>query len=190
MPNISTNEFRPGLRVLLDGDPCTMVETEFVKPGKGQAFTRVRLKNLITSRTWERTFKSGESLPTADVREVAMQYLYFDGDTYHFMLSDGSYEQVEVDAATLGDAKYWIREEDLCQVVLWDGRPISITPPIFVELEVVQTDPGVRGDTATGGSKTAIMSTGASIRVPLFIEAGEVLRIDTRTGEYVGRAKG
>ncbi len=190
MPNISTNEFRPGVRVLLDGDPCVMVDTEFVKPGKGQAFTRVRLKNLITSRTWERTFKSGESLPTADVMEVEMQYLYFDGDAYHFMLSDGSYEQVEVDAKTLGEAKQWIREEDMCQVVLWDGRPISITPPIFVELEVTQTDPGVRGDTATGGSKVAIMSTGASIRVPLFIEEGEVLRIDTRTGEYVGRAKG
>ncbi len=175
--------------MLLDGEPCVMVETEFVKPGKGQAFTRVRLKNFITSRIWERTFKSGESLSTADIVEIEMQYLYFDGDAHHFMLTDGSYEQMEVDAKTLSEAKHWIREEDICQVVLWNGRPISITPPTFVELEVAQTDPGVRGDTATGGSKVAIMSTGASIRVPLFIEEGEVLRIDTRTGEYVGRAK-
>ena len=189
MANASTSEFRPGLRVLLDGDPCVVVDSEFVKPGKGQAFTRVRLKNLITSRIWERTFKSGETLPTADVMEVEMQYLYFDGDTYHFMLTNGSYEQMEVDEQTLGDARHWIREEDHCQVVLWDGRPISIAPPTFVELEVAQTDPGVRGDTATGGSKVAVMSTGASIRVPLFIEEGEVLRIDTRVGEYVGRAR-
>ncbi len=190
MPNIPTNEFRQGLRVLLDGDPCVITESEFVKPGKGQAFTRVRLKNLITSRQWERTFKSGESIPSADVLEVEMQYLYFDGEIYHFMLSDGSYEQMEVDEKTLGDARQWIQEEDTCQVVLWNGRPISITPPTFVQLKVAQTDPGVRGDTATGGSKVAVMSTGASIRVPLFIEEGEVLRVDTRTGEYVGRAKG
>ncbi len=190
MPNVATNEFRPGLRVLLDGDPCVIVESEFVKPGKGQAFTRVRLKNLITSRMWERTFKSGETLPAADVLEVEMQYLYFDGNSYHFMLNDGSYEQIEVDSRTLGDAKQWIQEEDACQAVLWNGRPISITPPTFVELEVAQTDPGVRGDTATGGSKVAVMSTGANVRVPLFIEEGEVLRIDTRSGEYVGRAKG
>lgn len=190
MPNVPTNEFRPGLRVLLDGDPCVITESEFVKPGKGQAFTRVRLKNLITSRVWERTFKSGESIPSADVREVEMQYLYFDGDSYHFMLNDGSYEQMEVDDQTLGDTRQWIQEEDLCEVVLWNGRPISITPPTFVEIRVTQTDPGVRGDTATGGSKPAILATGASVRVPLFIEEGEVLRIDTRTGEYVGRAKG
>ena len=190
MANIPTSDFRPGLRVLLDGDPCVMVESEFVKPGKGQAFTRVRLKNLITSRVWERTFKSGESIPSADVLEVAMQYLYFDGEIYHFMLDDGSYEQMEVDEKTLGDARQWIQEEDFCQVVLWNGRPISIAPPTFVTLQVAETDPGVRGDTATGGTKSAILSTGASVRVPLFIEEGEVLRIDTRTGEYVGRAKG
>ena len=190
MANVSSNDFRPGLRVLLDGDPCVITESEFVKPGKGQAFTRVRLKNLITSRVWERTFKSGDSLPAADVMEVEMQYLYFDGEHYHFMLHDGSYEQVEVDEDTLGGTKQWIQEEDLCRVVLWNGRPISITPPTFVELRVAQTDPGVRGDTATGGSKVAVLTTGASVRVPLFIEEGEALRIDTRNGEYVGRAKG
>ena len=190
MPNVSTNEFRPGLRVLLDGDPCVIVESEFVKPGKGQAFVRVRLKNYITSRVLERTFKSGEVVPAADVVEVEMQYLYFDGDAYHFMLTDGSYEQMEVDEQTLGNAKQWLQEEDHAQAVLWNGRPISIVPPTFVEIKVAQTDPGVRGDTATGGNKVAIMSTGASIRVPLFIEEGEVLRIDTRNGEYVGRAKG
>ncbi len=190
MPSIATNEFRPGARVLLDGDPCVIVESEFVKPGKGQAFTRVRLKNLITARTWERTFKSGETLPAADVLEMEIQYLYFDGDTHHFMLTDGSFEQLEVEPKALADASQWIQEEDLCQAVLWNGRPISITPPTFVELEVAQTDPGVRGDTATGGSKVAVMATGASVRVPLFIEQGEVLRIDTRNGEYVGRAKG
>lgn len=189
MATYSTNEFRSGLKVLLEGDPCSILENEFVKPGKGQAFNRVKFRNLKSGRVWERTFKSGESIEAADVMEVAMEYLYADGEFCHFMRTDGSFEQVAATLAVVGDAKDWLKEQDECTVTLWNDDPIAVVPPNFVELEVTETDPGIRGDTAQGGTKPATLSTGAVIKVPLFIEIGEVLRVDTRTGEYVGRSK-
>ena len=191
MATYSTNEFRSGLKVMLDNDPCTILENEFVKPGKGQAFNRVKLRNLKTDRVWERTFKSGESIEAADVMETDMQYLYSDGDNWHFMRTDGSYEQIEADEAAVGDARNWLKEENEYQVTLWNDQPIAVTPPNFVELEVVETDPGLKGDTATGGTKPATLSTGHTVKgVPLFINIGDILKIDTRTGEYVSRGKG
>lgn len=188
MASYATNEFRAGLKVLLEGDPCAILENEFVKPGKGQAFNRVKFRNLKTGRVWERTFKSGESIAAADVVEQAMQYLYTDGEFHHFMKTDGSYEQVAASASVIGDAAQWITEQDLCQVTLWNDDPIAVAVPNFVTLEVTETDPGLKGDTAQGGSKPATLSTGAVIRVPLFINQGDKLKIDTRKGEYVSRA--
>ncbi|WFF42371.1 elongation factor P [Salinicola endophyticus] len=188
MANYSTNEFKGGLKVMLDGDPCNILENEFVKPGKGQAFNRVKLRNLITGRVWERTFKSGESLEGADVMDLDMEYLYTDGDMWHFMKTDGSFEQYAVDRKAIGDVEKWLKEQAVYTVTLWNDNAIAVSPPNFLELEVVETDPGLKGDTAQGGSKPAKLSSGATVRVPLFINQGEVLKIDTRTGEYVSRA--
>ncbi|MDH3980629.1 MAG: elongation factor P [Gammaproteobacteria bacterium] len=188
MASYSTNEFKGGLKIMLDGDPCAIIENEFVKPGKGQAFNRVKIRNLKTGRVIERTFKSGESVEAADVMDVDLQYLYADGEFWHFMDTD-SYEQQAADATAVGDAKLWLKEQDMCQVTLWNGVPLAVTPPNFVLLTVAETDPGVRGDTSGGGGKPATLETGAVVRVPLFVDIGETLKIDTRTGEYVGRAK-
>ena len=188
MASYSTNEFRPGLKVMLDGDPCSILDNEFVKPGKGQAFNRVKLRNLKSGRVWERTFKSGESLDGADVVDRSMEYLYNDGEFWHFM-DPNSFEQVQADAAAVGDSAKWLKEQDSVEVTLYNGAPLSVTPPNFVELEIVETDPGLKGDTAQGGSKPATLTTGAVVRVPLFIDQGEVIRVDTRSGEYVSRAK-
>jgi elongation factor P len=186
--NYSTNEFKSGLKVMLDGDPCSIVENELVKPGKGQAFSRVRLRNLKTGRVWERTFKSGEQLEGADVMDTDMQYLYSDGEDYHFMEPD-TYEQHQSNKDNVGDAALWLVEQDMCVVTLFNGSPLSVTPPNFVELVIVDTDPGLRGDTAQGGSKPATLSTGAVVKVPLFLEVGDVVKVDTRTGDYQGRVK-
>ncbi|KTG16114.1 MULTISPECIES: elongation factor P [unclassified Guyparkeria] len=188
MATYSTNEFRSGLKVMLDGDPANIVENEFVKPGKGQAFNRVKLKNLKTGKTIERTFKSGESIEAADVLELEMQYLFSDGEEWHFMDPE-SFEQVVATKEAVGDSSQWLKEQDMCQIVLFNGNPIQVLPPNHVELKVVETDPGIRGDTATGGTKPATLETGAVVKVPLFIEEGEVLRCDTRTGEYLSRVK-
>ena len=188
MASYSTNEFRSGLKILLDGDPCIIVENEFVKPGKGQAFNRVRIRNLKTGRVVDKTFKSGESVEAADVIDTEMQYLYSDGDFWHFMVPD-TYEQYAADENAVSEARQWLKEQDVCQVTLWNNSPLIVTPPNFVELSIVETDPGVRGDTAQGGVKPAHLETGAVVRVPLFIEQGEVIRVDTRSGEYVGRVK-
>jgi elongation factor P len=188
MATYSTNEFRGGLKIMLDGDPCSIIENEFVKPGKGQAFNRVKIRNLKTGRVIERTFKSGDTVEGADVVDTTLQYLYCDGEFWHFM-DPNSYEQIAADAAAVGDATKWLKEQDLCEVTLWNGAPLAVTPPNFVVLAVTDTDPGVRGDTSGGGGKPATLETGAVVRVPLFIEIGDTLRIDTRTGEYVARAK-
>ena len=187
MTSFSTNEFKPGLKVMLDNAPCSILENEYVKPGKGQAFNRVKLRNLKTGRVMERTFKSGESIEGADVLDVELQYLYSDGDLWHFMDND-SYEQYTPDSNTMGDAAQWLKGEETCTVTLWNGSPLSVTAPNFVVLEITDTDPGVRGDTATGGSKPATLETGAVVKVPLFVESGEKIKIDTRTGAYVNRA--
>ena len=188
MATYSTNEFRGGLKIMLDGDPCSIIENEFVKPGKGQAFNRVKIRNLKTGRVIERTFKSGDTVEGADVMDTSLQYLYSDGEFWHFM-DPNSYEQIAADATAVGDATKWLKEQDACEVTLWNGVPLAVTPPNFVVLTVTDTDPGVRGDTSGGGGKPATLETGAVVRVPLFIEIGDILRIDTRTGEYVARAK-
>ena len=189
MASYSTNEFRSGLKVMLEGDPCSVLENEFVKPGKGQAFNRVKLRNLLSGRVWERTFKSGESLEAADVMDLEMEYLYTDGEMFHFMKTDGSYDQVAADARAVTDSKQWLKEQDTCMVTLWNDSPIAVAAANFVELEIVDTDPGLKGDTAQGGTKPATLSTGAIVKVPLFLNIGEVVRVDTRTGEYQNRVK-
>ena len=188
MPNVSTNEFKTGLKLIIDGDPCSIIENEFVKPGKGQAFVRARFRNLRSGRVIERTFKSGESVEAADVLEVSLQYIYNDGDMYHFM-DEQTYEQHAAAVEAVAGAARWLKEQDVCTVTLWNGTPIGITPPNFVTLAIVDTEPGVRGDTASGATKPATVETGAVVKVPLFVEQGELVRIDTRTGEYVSRAK-
>lgn len=188
MATYSTNDFKGGLKLMLDGDPFSIIENEFVKPGKGQAFSRVKLRNLKTGRVIERTFKSGETFEGADVMDVEMQYLYNDGEFWHFM-DPTSFEQVAAGQAAVADAEKWLKEQDICTVTLWNGAPLSVTPPNFVHLAVTDTDPGVRGDTSGGGGKPATLETGAVVRVPLFVDIGELIKVDTRTGEYVSRVK-
>jgi elongation factor P len=187
MATYSTNEFKSGLKVLVDNEPCSILDNEVVKPGKGQAFNRVKFRNLINGRVWERTYKSGESIEAADVMETDMEYLYSDGEFWHFMKTDESYEQVAADGNAIREAKNWLKEQDVYQVILWNDAPISVTAPNFVEMEVVETDPGLKGDTAQGGTKPATLSSGAMVKVPLFVNIGDVLRVDTRTGEYQNR---
>ncbi|AEY00821.1 elongation factor P [Oceanimonas sp. GK1] len=188
MASYSTNEFKSGLKIMLDGEPCAIIENEFVKPGKGQAFNRVKIRRLLNGKVLEKTFKSGDTVEGADVMDVELAYLYNDGEFYHFMNND-TFEQIAADEKAVGDTKLWLKEQDVCTLTLWNGAAISVTPPNFVELEVVETDPGLKGDTAGTGGKPATLSTGAVVRVPLFIQIGEVLKVDTRSGEYVSRVK-
>lgn len=188
MTTYSTSEFKMGLKIILDNDPCNIIENEFVKPGKGQAFNRTKIRNLKTGRVIERTFKSNETVEAADVVETDMQYLYHDGEFWHFMKED-TFEQFAAGENAVGEAAKWLKAQDSCTITLWNGAPLTITPPNFVILKVTDTDPGVRGDTSGGGGKPATMETGAVVRVPLFINIGDVLKIDTRTGEYLSRAK-
>lgn len=189
MASYQTNEFRSGLKIMIDNDPCSIIENEFVKPGKGQAFNRVKIRNLKTGRVVERTFKSGESVEAADVLDVELQYLYNDGEFWYFMDTE-TYEQTGADKNAVGDAHLWLKEQDMCTITLWNGAPLSVEPPNFVNMAVTETDPGLRGDTSGGGSKPATLESGAVVQVPLFINIGDVLKIDTRTGKYVSRAKG
>lgn|SRR3990167_7304625 len=184
----SMNEVRNGTKVILDGDPGVVLENEYVKPGKGQAFNRVKIRNLKTGRVIERTYKSNDTIEGADVVDVEVQYLYNDGTLWHFM-SHETFEQYTANEVEMGDAKQWIKEQSDCVLTLWNGTVIQATPPIFVILKITETDPGLRGDTSSGGSKTAKLETGAVVRVPLFLQEGELLKIDTRTGAYVSRAK-
>ena len=188
MASFSTNEFKAGLKVMLDGNPYAIVENEFVKPGKGQAFNRVKMRNLRSGRVLEQTFKSGDSLEAADVMDTEMNYLYNDGEFWHFMHPE-SYEQLQADKTAVGDALKWLKDDSnaLCTITLFNGVPLTITPPNFVELQITETDPGVRGDTSGGGGKPATLETGAVVRVPLFVQQGEVVRVDTRTGDYQTR---
>lgn len=187
MANYSTNEFKSGLKIMLDGDPYAIVDNEFVKPGKGQAFNRVKVRNLKTGRVIDRTFKSGDSVEAADVHETDMQFLYSDGSFWHFM-EPSSYEQFQADAAAMADAAKWLKGEELCRVTLYNGSPLSVEAPNTVELTITETDPGVRGDTSGGGNKPATLETGAVVRVPLFVNEGDVIKVNTRTAEYLSRA--
>lgn len=188
MAFFSTSEFKSGLKVMFDNDPCSIVENEFVKPGKGQAFNRVKLRNLKTGRIIERTFRSGETLEGADVVETNMQYLYNDGTLFYFMVSD-TFEQHAADTNAMGDTVKWIKGQEECIVTLWNGVPLAVNPPNFVVLQVTETDPGLRGDTSGGGSKAATLETGAIVRVPLFVNIGDLIKVDTRTAEYLSRVK-
>ena len=188
MAGYTLNEIKPGLKIMIDGAPHEVVDSEFCKPGKGQAFTRMKVRNLLTGRVNDKTVKSGDTVESADVREISLQYLYADGDAAVFM-SPESYEQYPISASVLGEAASWIRAQDICTVLLYNEQPVSLTPPQFVELKIAETDPGVRGDTASGGTKPATLETGAVVRVPLFVETGEVIRVDTRSGEYVSRVR-
>jgi len=188
MSSYNTNEFKAGLKILLDNDPCSIVDNEFVKPGKGQAFNRARIRNLRTGRVIERTFRSGDSVEAADVVDIDMQYLYFDGTFWHFMQPE-SFEQYTAGETAVGEAAKWLKEGVVCIVTLWNGQPLTVTPPPHVELKIVETDPGARGDTVTGGTKLAKLETGASVKVPLFVNQGEVVRVDTRSAQYIARVK-
>ncbi|MCE2570607.1 elongation factor P [Motilimonas eburnea] len=188
MATYSTSDFRSGLKIMLDNEPCAIIENEFVKPGKGQAFNRVRIRRLLSGKVLEKTFKSGESVEAADVMDYDLAYLYNDGEFWHFMNND-TFEQVAADEKAVGDQAKWLVEQDVCTITTWNDNPIAVTPPNFVELEVIETDPGLKGDTAGTGGKPATLSTGAVVRVPLFIQIGEVIKVDTRSAEYVGRVK-
>lgn len=188
MSSYGLNEIRSGMKLIIDNDPCVVVDNEFVKPGKGQAFNRLRYRNLKTGRVIERTYKSGDSIPSADVVEIEAQFLYGDGNEWHFMAAE-TFEQFALHEAEVADAKLWLKDQAECKLTLWNGTPILVVPPMFVNLKVAETDPGLKGDTAGSGGKPAKMETGAVVRVPLFIQEGEILKIDTRTGEYVSRAK-
>jgi len=184
----STNEFRNGLKVELEGEPFVIVEFQHVKPGKGGAFVRTKLKNLKTGRVIDRTFRSGESLGDPEVDQREMQFLYRDGDMFNFM-DTGTFEQTALAREKLGDSVRWLKEEMVVSILFYRGDAISIELPTFVELAIRKTEPGVRGDTAAGGTKPAELETGATVNVPLFLNEGAVLKIDTRTGEYIERVK-
>lgn len=188
MATYTTTDFKPGLKFMHDGEPSAIIENEFVKPGKGQAFTRTRIRKLISGKVLDVNFKSGTSVEAADVMDTNLTFLYKDEDFWYFMNNE-TFEQVAADAKAIGDNEKWLLDQADCIVTLWNERPISVTPPNFVELEIVETDPGLKGDTAGTGGKPATLSTGAVVRVPLFVQIGEVIRVDTRSGEYVSRVK-
>jgi len=183
-----TNEFRKGLKIEIDGEPYVMVEAEFVKPGKGNAFTRTKLKHMVTGAVIDRTYKSGEKVDKADLAEQSMQFLYEQDGECHFMNNE-TYEQVALPKERLEDGAKWLTENLEVEVLIHNGQPISVELPNFVELEVTRCDPGVKGDTKSNTNKPATVSTGAVIQVPMFISEGEWLRIDTRTGAYTERVK-
>ncbi|HUS23441.1 MAG TPA: elongation factor P [Candidatus Binatia bacterium] len=184
---LSTNDLKPGTKVLFDGDPYSILENEYVKPGKGQAFNRLRIRNLKTGRVIEKTLRSAETVDEADIAEMDMQYLYNDGEFWHFM-DPNNYEQLTADKTKVGDAAQWLKEQDSVKVLLWNGVPLQVTPPNTITVKVVETDPGLRGNTVQGGTKPAKVETGATVKVPLFIVEGEMIMVDTRTGEYLNRA--
>lgn len=185
---ISTNEFRKKLKIMLDGQPWIIIDNQFVKPGKGQAFNRVRVKNLVTGRTLERTFKSGETVEEANVKHSVNTYLYNDGHGWTFMDKE-SLETVEIPKDALNGAEQWLLEGAEVEVTWFDGKAIDVVPPTFVDLLITSAPPGVRGDTSGNVLRPAILETGAEVGIPLFIEEGTRIKVDTRTGEYVERSK-
>ena len=186
MATLGLNDVKTGKKILHNGDPWIITEADFIKPGKGQAFTRIKFRNIKSGRVVEMTMKATDNVDVADVVDTDMQYLYADGEYWHFMNQE-SFEQVQADKAGMGGADKWLKGEEECVVTLWNGNPIMVNPPNFVELRIVETDPGVKGDTAGTGGKPATLETGAVVRVPLFVGTDEVIKVDTRTGEYVSR---
>jgi elongation factor P len=188
MGMVSTSDFRKKLKVIIEGEPWVIVENEFVKPGKGQAFNRTRFKNLVSGRIIDKSFRSGEMFVEAEVHTAPMQYLYNDGDSWTFMNSK-SFEQVQINKTLVEDSLPYLIDNCECEVSFWNDRAISVTPPTFMEFPVTQAEPAVRGDTATNVTKKVTISTGYEVDVPLFVKIGDVIKIDTRTGEYLGRAE-
>ena len=184
---ITAGDFRNGLTFDMDGSVMQIIEFQHVKPGKGAAFVRTKLRNVITGAVIEKTFNPTDKYPTALVERKDMQYLYNDGELYYFMDME-TYEQLPIDSSKLGDNFKFVKEEMMCKIMSYKGTVFGVEPPMFVELKVTETEPGFKGDTATGASKPATLETGATIKVPLFVDIGDVLKIDTRTGEYLERA--
>lgn len=188
MASYNTSEFRKGLKVQIEGDPYLMIECNFVKPGKGQALYKCKLRNLIRGTVLDRTYKSGDTIDAADIEEIQAQFLYRQADHFVFMDNE-SYEQYEISSETVDDAWQWLKESTVCNVLLFNNKPIGVTPPNHVILKVEYCEPAVRGNTATNVTKLAKLETGAEITVPNFVETGDVLKIDTRIGEYIERVK-
>lgn len=186
MDMIAAGDFRKGVTIELDGQVYTIVDFQHVKPGKGAAFVRTKIKNIVTGNVLERTFNPTEKVPRAHIETKEMQYLYNDGNLYYFMDTE-TYEQIPLNREQVEDAMKYIKENMIVTIKFYKGVPFTVEPPNFVELKVIDTEPGVRGDTVTGGSKPATLETGAVIQVPLFINTGDVIRIDTRTDEYIER---
>ena len=183
----STSEFKTGLKIIINNEPYTIVENHFEKPGKGQAFTRIKIKNLLNNKVLEKTYKSGHSVEKADVEEKTMTFIYRENDNFCFMDPE-SYEQVEIPLSIVEPTIPWLLEQNSCQVLFWNQQAVTVTPENFIDIEVIECEPGVKGDTVTGGAKNATLSTGVQIRVPLFINKGDILKVDTRTGSYVSRS--
>jgi elongation factor P len=184
---VSTNEIRGGYKVEVEGQPYTIISNEFVKPGKGQAFNRIKMKHLLTGRVIEKTFKSGDKLDLADVSEAEMRLLYKESDGVVFM-DEKSFEQIKIPFENIGDTSQWLLDDHLYDVIFYNGAPVNVEPPTFMEMAITETSPGVRGDTASGRvMKPAILESGVKVQVPIFIEQGEKIKVDTRTGEYVSR---
>lgn len=187
MAQISTNEMKAGIKIEIEGQPYNIVSNEYVKPGKGQAFNRVRVKHLKTGRVVEKTFKSGDKVDVADVSESQMRMLYRESDGVVFM-DDKSFEQIKIMNESIGDTDQWLMEDQLYEIIFYKGIPITVEPPTFMEMKVVDTAPGDRGNTASGRVlKAAVTNSGAKIQIPIFVQEGEMIKVDTRTGEYVSR---
>jgi elongation factor P len=186
MSKVSTNEFKAGLKVEVEGEPYIMVSNEFINPGKGQPFSRTKLKHLITGRVIERTFKSGDRIELADVVESKMRLLYTDQDSATFM-DDNTFDQIQVPFSLIGDRKQWLMDEIIYSIVFYKGQPIEVVPPTFMEMKVTETAPGLRGDTSGRVLKPATTESGAKVQVPIFVEEGDKIKVDTRNGEYVSR---
>ena len=183
-----SGDLRKGLKIEIDGDPYVITQFEFVKPGKGQALYKCKLKNMVTGAQFDKTWRSGEKINPANLEETEMEYLYQDGDSYCFM-NTSTYDQEFLSVDQIGDAQSLLKENTVCNVLLFDGKAIGVTLPIFMELRIVKADPWVKGDTASGDTKPAMLETGYELQVPPFVEEGELIRIDTRTGQYVERVK-
>ena len=188
MATVGMNDVKNGMKILVNNEPAVITDTEYVKPGKGQAFTRVKYRFIRSGRVVEMTMKATDDVEKADVVDTNMDFMYSDGEYWHFMDPE-SFEQVQADKAGMGGAEKWLKGEEACIVTLFNGAPIFVQPPNFVELKITETDPGVRGDTSGGGGKPATLETGAVVRVPLFVGQDEVIKVDTRSGEYVSRVK-
>jgi elongation factor P len=186
MAQYSTGDLKPGFKIEVDGEPYNVVSNEFVKPGKGQPFNRVKVRNLKTTRVIEKTFKSGDKVDVADIEENKMRMLYKESDGVVFM-DDKTFDQITIPLSLIGDNEQWLMEEVLYDIMFYKGEPIDLQPPTFMEIKITETAPGVRGDTSGRALKSAVTETGGKIQVPLFIEEGQKIKIDTRTGEYVSR---